>query len=85
MGFRDFHSFDFAMLGKQVWRIIHYPNSLLSRVFKAKYFSDNDVLEAKAKNNSSYTWKSIFGALHLVTNGIRWRVGNGGSSDIWAS
>lgn len=38
MGFRDLRSFNLAMLGKQIWLILHYPDSLLSRVLKAKYF-----------------------------------------------
>lgn len=37
LGFRDLCSFNLTLLGKQLWCIIHYPNSLLSRILKAKY------------------------------------------------
>lgn len=57
--------------------VIHFPNALLSRVLKAKYFSDSDILDVVPKTNALFTWKSICGALNLVREGTRWRVGNG--------
>ncbi|XP_031124298.1 uncharacterized protein LOC116027009 [Ipomoea triloba] len=36
MGFQSLRAFNMALLGKQAWRFIHYPNFLVSRVFKAK-------------------------------------------------
>jgi hypothetical protein len=38
VGFRDFHSFNLAMLAKQVSRIIDDPDSLCAKVLRAKYF-----------------------------------------------
>lgn len=55
MGFRDLKSFNLAMFGKQVWRMILYPNSLLCCIFKVKYFHDCDILDASPKSNSSFT------------------------------
>ena len=84
MGFRDLRSFNLAMLGKQIWRVIHYPDSLLSRVFKAKYFPNTHILQASPKGNSSFTWKSICNAMDLVKSGVYWRVGNGTSINLWS-
>lgn len=38
MGFQDFRDFNIAMLGKQGWRFLTNPGSLVSRIFKARYF-----------------------------------------------
>ncbi len=83
MDFRDLRSFNMAMLGKQILRIIQYHDSILSRIFKAKYFPCCDVLDASFKSNASGTWKSISWAMDFVREGIHWRVGNGRSIDIW--
>lgn len=81
--FRDLRSFNLAMLGKQIWPIIQYPNSLLNRVLKAKYFPSCDVLEAQLKPTASFTWKSIMCAMELVKQGVRWRIGYGTQVRIW--
>lgn len=83
MGFRDLRSFNLALLGKQIWRVICFPNSLLSRILKAKYFPSCDILDAAPKNNTSFTWKSICHAMDLVRRGIGWRIGAGVDVDIW--
>jgi hypothetical protein len=49
MGFRDFHSFNLAMLAKQVWRLITAPNSLCAQVLQAKYYPDGNILKAEPK------------------------------------
>ncbi|KAL0413688.1 UNVERIFIED_CONTAM: hypothetical protein Sradi_1570500 [Sesamum radiatum] len=43
MGFRDLHAFNLAILSKQVWRLLFFPNSLLNRVLRARYFPDGKV------------------------------------------
>lgn len=75
--FRDLRAFNLALLGKQIWRLIENPNSLLSRVLKAKYFPHTSILDAIPKPGASFTWKSICAAKYLVNEGLRWRVGNG--------
>lgn len=83
MGFRDLRCFNDAMLGKQIWRILEFPDSLLSRVFKAKYFPNSDVLDVVPNGNSSFIWKSICSSLPLIRSGVRWRIGNDTGVDIW--
>ena len=50
MGFRDFHSFNLAMLAKQGWRLINDPESLCARVLRAKYYPNGDLLKADRKS-----------------------------------
>lgn len=83
MGFRDFQSFNLAMLAKQVWRLMAEPDSLCSRVLRAKYYPDGDLLNAKPKKGSSYTWQSILAGLECFKEGYIWRVGDGNKIDIW--
>lgn len=59
LGFRDFKSFNLAMLAKQSWRMLTNPESLTAQVFKHKYFPHKDLLEALLGNKPSYVWRSI--------------------------
>ncbi|KAL5573013.1 hypothetical protein UlMin_022610 [Ulmus minor] len=85
LGFRNLAHFNQALLGKQVWRLIQRPHSLLSRVFKAKYFHSSTIWHASANSKASYVWKSILWGRNLVAKGIRWRVGNGRSISVYNS
>ena len=46
MGFKDLKEFNLALLVKQGWRILENPNSLVYRVYKAKYFAKESFLNA---------------------------------------
>ena len=67
------------MLCKQVWRMMHNPDSLCHKVFKARFFPDCSILEAKESTIGSYAWKSILSAKDVIKKGMVWRVGNGQS------
>ena len=38
LGYRDFGSFNLALLAKQGWRLIQYQNSLVEWIYKEKYY-----------------------------------------------
>ncbi|XP_052490847.1 uncharacterized mitochondrial protein AtMg00310-like [Gossypium raimondii] len=86
MGFRNMAQFNVALLAKQGWRIMNNQNALVTKVFKAKYFSDDNFLNSRLGNSSSYVWKSIWAAKDLLKKGHCWRVGTGTNiciSDAW--
>ena len=77
MGFTDLSLFNDAFLAIQTWRLLHDKSSLFYRVFKAKYFPDTLVMEAKIPANSSYAWKSIMKGRNVIEQGAKWRIGSG--------
>jgi hypothetical protein len=83
MGFRDIHCFNLAMLAKQAWRLIFEPDSLCATILRAKYFPDGNLLDAKLKKGSSYTWQSIMAGVQCLRKGCIWRIGDGNKVNIW--
>jgi hypothetical protein len=83
MGFRDLHCFNLALLAKQSWRLISDPDSLCSRILKAKYYPACNLLNCELKKASSYTWQSIWAGLQSFKRGYIWRVGDGEQINIW--
>lgn len=82
MGFKDLTAFNLAMLGKQAWKFISEPLSLVSQIFKARYFLNNNFMSASLGHNPSYVWRSILKARFIVRGGARWRIGSGTSIPI---
>ena len=83
MGFRDLKTFNLTLLAKQGWRIQQNPNTLVHRVFKAKYFAGSSFREAQLGYRPSYVWRSIMAAKDLIVIGSRWVIGNGVRVHIW--
>ena len=57
--------------------MLNNPNSLCHRVFKARFFPNCSILEAKDSNSGSYAWKSILSARDVIRKGMVWHIGNG--------
>ena len=83
LGFRNLHCFNIAMLGKIGWKLCFASDTLVYKIFKAKYFPLGDFLKATLGSNLSFTWQSIFQSLPLLKQGIRCRIGNGTQIDVW--
>ncbi|XP_039066899.1 uncharacterized protein LOC120212775 [Hibiscus syriacus] len=88
MGFWDLHSFNLALLGKQLWRFIKDPERLVARVFRSKYFSHGDMLlHATLKDRSPYAWKGLYHTLQEMCGALFWCIGIRSNKrvhhDIW--
>lgn len=74
--------FNLALLGKQLWRMSVFPQSLMARVFKGRYFPKSTPLEAKLGTRPSFAWRSIHAAQSLMKKGMRLELGNGENIDL---
>ena len=83
LGFRNLKAFNYAMLGKQAWRILNMPTSLLHHVLKAKYFPKTDFLQARLGHRPSFTRRGILEGHKSLNIGCRLRVGSSCSIRIW--
>lgn len=77
MGFRNMGNFNVALLAKQGWRLMQYPDSLVARILKAKYYPDLNFVNSSLGYLPSFTWKSIWASKGMLQEGLRWRVGLG--------
>ncbi|XP_056847372.1 uncharacterized protein LOC130498048 [Raphanus sativus] len=84
LGFRDFHDFNLALLAKQLWRLIHYPDSLLARVLKGRYYNDSSPFDDRRIYSPSYGWRSIMAAKPLLISGMRRTIGTGRDTRVWS-
>ncbi|KAH9686509.1 putative reverse transcriptase/RNA-dependent DNA polymerase [Citrus sinensis] len=77
IGFKRIHDFNIAMLGKQCWKLMTHPHSLVARIFKARYYPRSSFTDATVGFNRRYTWRLIMAAKHVVVKGSRIQIGSG--------
>ncbi|XP_058726136.1 uncharacterized protein LOC131597455 [Vicia villosa] len=82
MGFRDFKAFNMAMVAKQGWNIVSKPDTLVARIFKARYFPNSSYLDSKIGNNPSYAWRNLWKAKEVLRIGSQWSIGSGSSIKV---
>jgi hypothetical protein len=56
MGFKDLETFNRALLAKQGWRLLKFPDSLVARVLREKYYPHGNILQAQLGSRPSYAW-----------------------------
>lgn len=83
MGFRDLNLVNQALLAKQAWRLVTFPDSLCLQVLTAKYYPTGNLLDMAPAGAASQTWRAIEHGLELLKKGVIWRVGDGRSIIVW--
>jgi len=83
LGFRKLDCFNTTLLAKQRWRLLKHPQSLVARVFQAKYFPGGSFIDSSLGLRPSYIWRSLWNARPLLKEGMRWRIGDGSQVRIW--
>ncbi|XP_060969468.1 uncharacterized protein LOC133036755 [Cannabis sativa] len=82
LGFRDLRDYNLSFLGKQGWRLLTMEDSLVARIYKARYFPHGSFLNAELGQNPSFIWRSIWAAQDLVKQGARRAIANGNTVSI---
>ncbi|CAJ2667453.1 unnamed protein product [Trifolium pratense] len=82
LGFRDFKAFNMAMVAKQGWKIMARPETLVAKIFKARYFPHSSLIEANLGSNPSYVWSSLWKSCNVLRLGCRWNIGDGSNIKV---
>jgi hypothetical protein len=69
--------FNQALLAKQAWRLIQFPDTLCAQIIEVKYYPNGVLIDTVFTENGSPTWHAIEHGLELLKLGVIWRVGNG--------
>ncbi|XP_048595626.1 uncharacterized protein LOC125577794 [Brassica napus] len=83
IGFRMIHEFNLALLAKQLWRLVQFPDSLVGGVLKGRYYRLTSPLRVNSASCPSYVWTSISAARKLLLLGIRQKVHSGYEVKVW--
>uniref|UniRef100_A0A803QCK5 Reverse transcriptase domain-containing protein n=1 Tax=Cannabis sativa TaxID=3483 RepID=A0A803QCK5_CANSA len=82
LGFRDLRDYNLSFLGKQGWRLLTMEDTLVAKIYKARYYPHGSFLNVELGQNPSFIWRSIWAAQDLVKNGARRSIANGSSVSI---
>ena len=86
-GGRDWFAYEFnlALLAEQLWRLVQYPDSLVARVLRRRYYIMSSPLRTVSISSSSYVWTSISSARYLLLLGIRHKIYSGYEVKVWTT
>ena len=77
LSFKQLHNVNIAMLGKQGWQLLSKLHTLVSKIFKARYYPKSSFVEASLGSNPSYAWRSIIATQKVIIQGSCFQVGGG--------
>ncbi|CAN0876335.1 Putative ribonuclease H protein At1g65750 [Linum grandiflorum] len=59
------------------------PSSIVARIYKSKYYSTGDLLDAELGHHPSFIWRSLWNTKPLLSRGLRWKIGDGRNINVW--
>ncbi|XP_019155603.1 PREDICTED: uncharacterized protein LOC109152396 [Ipomoea nil] len=71
-----------ALLGKQAWRLITKPDSLVARIYTVRYYPNCAFFDAVAGSNPSFIWRGMLGVQQVMRDGCRRSIGSGDDTII---
>ena len=74
MGFKNLEVFNYALLGKQVWKMINEPDALWVRMVKGLYYHDKSMLEVGKWARASWTWSSLIYGRDFIRENMIWQI-----------
>lgn len=77
LGFCSLYDFNIALLGKHCWNFLRNPTSLVSGLFKPRYFLDSHFLRVnKGRELSFFFWNGIWTSNEELSSGFIWLLGD---------
>ncbi|KAF7833439.1 ribonuclease H [Senna tora] len=83
LGLRSIQGLNHAILGKQLCRIITSNHGIMNTIMRAKYVDPYPNGNLTCRPYDSPLWKKMFKYKHLVTDHLKWRVGDGSSIHLY--
>ena len=68
---------------KKLWRLVQFPDSLVARVLRGRYYWLSSPLRVNSTSSPSYAWTSISAARKLSLLGIRQKIHSGFEVKVW--
>lgn len=82
LGIKKILEFNDALIGKQAWRVISNRDSLLSKIYLAKYSSKDHQYHFVCNSQSSSLVRPICRKINKILAQCSWRVGDGRKTTI---
>ncbi|CAN1130986.1 Uncharacterized mitochondrial protein AtMg00310 [Linum perenne] len=82
LGFREFGSFNKALLARQGWRLINQTTACWASLLKNLYFPSGNFLSASKGRRPSWIWASLVDGISTLKLGCLRVIGNGSESTL---
>ncbi|CAN1336304.1 Uncharacterized mitochondrial protein AtMg00310 [Linum perenne] len=82
LGFREFGSFNNALLARQGWRLINQPTACWASILKSLYFPSGNFLSASKGRRPSWIWAGLVDGRSTLKLGCLRIIGNGSDSSL---